>query len=376
MKKTTWLGVIAAVATATLAFATAAFAAYSPTMAVSRHLDVQSGTTTTDLTLSQTDAEDPAAGVVIFAPAGYTATLNQSPGTQIGTVEGSAVLFGAAATPVTGTLTVGDKSSALLIAAAQKCTGTATHDAIWLMNITAAGIPATPIPAYVDVAKAPLTSYASLSVRLCLKHPSEPPNVKLLSVTVHLSPGVLAPPATPGAYRWTAVHVPYNPTTPVINVAEAIQTQSIDRTAVSASFAAKRVTKTRRVKTKRGITIFYTYFARLTGQASVGGQAAAGATVDILAGKNKVGTATTNSSGSFATTVKLTKTTAFQAQFTQSAAAVSGATCIPTIPFMGTNLRCGHITQGGFTATSQTVALKKPKLTVRHIKTKKKKKNH
>src|SRR5436189_12157 len=83
---------------------------------------------------------------------------------------------GSAPTAVTGTLTVGSTTDPKLRTAAQVCTGTATHEAIWLMNISAQGIPATPIPAFVDHTTAPFTSFSSLSVRICLSHPTQPPN--------------------------------------------------------------------------------------------------------------------------------------------------------------------------------------------------------
>jgi hypothetical protein len=374
--RTIRLAVLGVVAAAALTFATAAFGAFSPMLVVSRHVDVPSGVTTTDITLSQTDAEDPVFSVGILAPLGYTATLNQAPGTQIGTVEGTGVLFGTATTAVTGTLTVGSTTDPKLRTAGQICTGTATHNAIWLMNISAQGIPATPIPAFVDrVTMAPFAAFSSLSVRICLPHPTQPPNMKLLSVTVHVS-GVLAPPAAPGAYRWTAIHVPYFAAAPIVNPGASIQTQSIDRTPVDASFAVKRITKTRRVKTKRGTTIFYSYFARLSGQARIAGQGAAGATVDILAGANKAASVTTNGSGLFTKTLRLKKTTTFQAQISQASSLVSGATCVPPIQVApGATLPCRKVTQGGFTATSASITLKKPKLTVKHIKKKKSKKH-
>src|SRR5215211_1487992 len=170
------LGLVGAGAVAALAFASVALAAYSPTLTTTRHVDLAGGATTTDITFAQTNADDPTARVVIYAPAGFSATLNQAAGAQIGTLEGSVVAGGlaGATVPVGGTITVGDPNSPTLRAAAKQCTGSEAHTAIWLLNVTAAGqsLPA-PVPVYVDrLTTTPLSSFASTSLQLCLPHPS------------------------------------------------------------------------------------------------------------------------------------------------------------------------------------------------------------
>src|SRR5215217_5965254 len=217
------LGVVGAGAVAALAFASVALAAYSPTLTITRHVDAAGGSSTTDIAFAQTDADDPTASVVIYAPVGFTATLNQAPGTQIGTLEGSVVAgaLAGATVPVGGTIGVGDPTNATLRAAAKQCTGSETHNAIWLLNVTAAGqsLPA-PVPVYVDqISAPPFSTFASASIQLCLPHPSVATlGIKLLSATLHIT-NALAPPAAPGAYRWTAVNVPYNGGTNSINLA-------------------------------------------------------------------------------------------------------------------------------------------------------------
>jgi hypothetical protein len=372
MRKTLRLGLLGVACAAALTFASVALGAYSPTLNVTRRLDVGTGAVVTDVTVAQTQADDPSARITLYAPTGFSATLSQAVGTQIGTVEGQ--VFAAdisSVVPVTGTIAVADKSSAQLMAAATVCTGTATHDAIWIITVSAAGS-SLQIPAYVDQLSG--VPFASARISFCLLHPSAVVfKIRLLNATLHLT-NVFAPPAAPGAYRWTMVATPWDPATPALNAAGTIEAQAIDRTPVSASLSVKRLTKTKRVKHKGHTDIRYSYSARLTGQARAGGGVAEGVTVDIFAGTKKVTTATTNSNGSFSVTLKLAKTTSYHAVFSKAAGPSSGGTCQPNLTFPGTSvpIPCGTVTEGGFTAASQTVTLKKPKLTVKHLKPKKK----
>src|SRR5215208_287149 len=375
MRKTFRLGLLGVAGAAALSFASIALGAYSPTLTVSRQLDVGSGAVGTDVTVAQTQADDPSARIVIYAPIGFSATLNQAVGAQLGTVTGQVFAADLASlVPVEGPITVADKTNAQLMASAKTCTGVETHDAIWILTVSAAGS-TLPVPAYVDVVNLP---FASAQITFCLAHPSTVTfKISLLNATLHLT-NVFAPPAAGGSFRWTMVATPWDPATPALNAAGTIEAQAIDRTPVSASLSVKRLTKTKRVKHKGHRDIRYSYSARLTGQAQAGGAVAEGVSVDIFAGTKKVATATTNSNGSFSLTLKLAKTTAYHAVFSRAAGPVAGATCQPPLPFPGTSvlIPCGTITEAGFSAASQTVTLKKPKLTVKHLKPKKKKKKH
>lgn len=371
MRKRIRLGLLAVAGVGALAFAGVALAAYSPALTVSEGV-TDSGTATTEIAFSQSNSDDPTARLVILAPLGFTATLSQSPGTGIGTLDGSvfAGALGGAVVPVTGTITVGDPTNAGLKAAAAQCTGVATHQAIWLLNVTAAGqsLPA-PVPLYVDpAAGTPYAAFASTVVVLCLPHPTLATfQIKLLSATLHIA-GVYTNPSTAGAYRWTAINTPWKPDTPTINPAGTIETQSVERTPVESSFSGKLVTKTRKVKHGKHLDLVYSYSAKLSGKVTAGGDPAADASVDLFAGTKKIATLTTNSNGSFSKTVALTKTTSFHATFSQQSQTLAGATCQPPIPAApGVNLPCGSITQAGFSETSDTKTVKKPKLTRKRI---------
>jgi len=375
------LGLVGAGAVAALAFASVTLAAYSPTLTITRHVDILGGSTITDIAVAQTAADDPTAAVAIYAPAGFSATLNQPAGTQIGTLEGFVIAgaFAGAQIPVGGTVATEDPTNAAVMAAAKGCTGTETHTAVWRLHVTAAGqtVP-EPVRMYVDaLAGTRFEAFASTRLQLCLAPaPVSPVNtfgIKLLTATLHMT-GIFSPPAAPGAFRWTAANVPYaSDSSSTVNVAGSLETQSIDPTPVAASLSAKLVTKTRRVRRATRTYIYYSYFAKLTGLARRGGQGAAGATVDIMVGDQKVATKTTNANGSFSLTRKLTKTTTFHAVYSQQASPVSGASCQPALPFGNTVMPCGVITQGGFSATTANSTVRKPKVTVRVIKNKKKK---
>ena len=376
MRKTLRLAVVGCSAMVSLAFTAAAFGAYAPNLTVLTEVNLATGDGHTDVAYKQTNNDDPLAHVQILSPAGFSVTLSQAVGAQIGTLDGSVIAgaFGGATVPVAGTIVVGDPSNATLRATAKACTGTETHAAIWLLNVTAAGqsLPA-PVPVFVDPVTSGMTSaFASSSVELCLPPPPVAAfQIKLLEATLHVA-GVYAPPSAPGHYRWTAVNTPYAANNSV-NLLGTVETQAIDSTPIDGSLSVKRLTKTRKVKHKTYTDFFYSYSAKLSGTIMAGGQAAGGANVDIMVGDQKVTTATTDNNGSFTTTLKLAKTTSYHAVYTRTPEALLGASCVPPLPLGPTTMPCGTITDGGFTVTTDDKTVTKPKLTHKRVKHKKKK---
>jgi len=378
MRKTLRLGLLAGSGFAALAFTSVAMAAYSPTLTILNEANAVTGDNHTDVSYKQTATDDPLAHVRILSPAGYTVTLTQAPGTQIGTLDGSVIAgaFGGATVPVAGTIVVGDPSNAQLQATAKQCTGVETHAAIWLLNVTAAGqsLP-SPVPLFVDPTSGMTSAFASASIELCLPPPPVAAfQIKLLEATLHVS-GVFAAPGSGSPFRWTAVNTPYAADNSV-NLLGTIETQGIDATPVEGSFAAKRITKTRKVKHKAFTDIFYTYSAKLSGTVTAGGQGVGGANVDLMSGATKLTTASTNDSGSFTKTVKLTKTTTYHAVYTTIPAPLVGASCIPPLPLGPGVMPCGTIMGPGLTVVTAEKTVTKPKLTHKRIKHKKKKHKH
>ena len=371
MRKTLRFGLLAVAAATSLAFASSAFGAYAPKLSITRSDEV------TSIKFSQTDADDATAKVTILAPTGFSGGFVQPANTAIGTLEGSVIAgaFGGATVPVAGTIVSGDPANAQLMAAAKVCTGVETHAAIWLLNVTAAGqsLPA-PLPLYLDpISTPPFGAFASASIQLCLPAPPVASfQIKLLEASLHVGNTLnVFVPAAAGDYRWTAINTPYNAdNTP--NAAATVETQAIDAAPVGASFTAKRLTKTRRVKHKRFTDIFYTYSVRLSGTLQAGGHPVGGATVDIIAGADtKVADATTNDNGSFTKTLKLSKTTSYHAVFNKDDEPVVGASCVPPLPLIpGVDMPCASVTSAGEHATTEEQRVVKPKLTHKRIKNK------
>jgi hypothetical protein len=369
MRKTLRLGLTAAVAATSLTCVSAAFGAYAPKLIITQTDE------TTAIKYSQTDADDPMAKTQILVPAGFSGNFASTPGTQLGTLEGSVIAgaFGGATVPVAGTIVAGDPTNATLKATAKQCTGVETHQAIWLLNVTAAGqsLPA-PVPLFLDaVSTPPFNAFASASIQLCLPPPPLASfQIKLLeaSLIVGNTSNTFAPPSAAGDFRWTAINTPYAGNTP--NAAGTVETQGIESSPVTSTIGAKLVTKTRRVKHKRYTDIFYTYSARVTGSVSEAGHTAAGANVDVMAGSTKLGTTETGSNGSFAATFPLKKTTSFHAVYTEDSSAVAGGTCVPPLPLGPVTMPCASVTQGGFTETTLEKRVVKPKLTHRRVKNK------
>jgi hypothetical protein len=378
MRKALRLALVGGAAAVSLAFASAALGAYAPSLTIVRDVNAGTGDGHTDIAYTETAADDALAKVTILSPAGFSATLTQAAGTQLGTLDGSVIAgaLGGITVPVAGTIVVGDPANADLQATAQACTGTKTHAAIWLLNVTAAGqsLPA-PVPLFVDpTATPPFSAFASAAIQLCLPPPPLAAfQIKLLSATLHVA-GVFAPPATPGDFRWTAVNTPYKSDNSGVNALGTVETQAIDQTPLDATLSAKRKTKTRKVKHKKFTDIFYTYSAQLSGTVTAGGEGAAGANVDIMVGEDKVATATTNDSGKFTTTLKLAKTTTYPAVYTREAQPLLGASCVPPLPLApGLDMPCGTIMSGGLAATTDDAKVVKPKLKKKRVKNKKKK---
>src|SRR5919197_1576467 len=189
---------------AALGLAGAALAAYNPSLVVSMGTN-SAGAPTTDISFRQTDADDPTFVVNIFTPLGISATVNQAPGTQIGTLEGQVIAgaLGGILVPVTGTVVTGDPTNATF--ANSGCAQLMTPlTAVWLLNVTAAGqsLPA-PVPVMVKAVTAPpVSAYASVWVRLCLPHPSMATfQIKLISATLNIV-GIYSPPTAVGSFRW------------------------------------------------------------------------------------------------------------------------------------------------------------------------------
>ena len=115
--------------------------------ALTPRLSVSTSAAGSAIGYSQAPGDDPVAKLTFYVPSGFAALLAQPEGEQVGTVVATATAadLGNATLPLRGTmvaaaatttLTVGGQSLPMSALATQ-CTGTATHAAFWILNLTA-----------------------------------------------------------------------------------------------------------------------------------------------------------------------------------------------------------------------------------------------
>jgi hypothetical protein len=339
------LGLLGVGLVVALAAAIPAFAATNPT------LDATTQASATTISWAQGATDDPPAVITFYVAAGYAALLAQSDGDVVGTVKGTAIAgdLGGATLQLSGDIVARVGTSTISFAGATPtlaslavaCTGTATHTAFWVLNLSASG-QTLQVPAYVDDVPLtnPLSSTANTQVRICLPPPDVPAGTpgraslgaKALSVTMSLTEVFSA---APGWYLWHVVVTPYNAGRGTANVAGTVSAQSYDRTPQEVTFTAK---------------------AAAGGKASVAGRVAAGfrgvsgATVTILAGKKALGTAKTGPGGRFKASVTAANGTSLTAT---AVAPTRKATCQQGwFP-----VNCVSALFPSFTVTSEPVAV-------------------
>ena len=173
------LGLLAAPAVIALALASSAAAGITPLF---------SATTTADATVvsyAQLPGDDPVAALTFFVPVDYAALLAQPEGEVVGTVRASAIAADLANSPLElkGNIVVATAATTFttagttipVSAAAVACTGTATHGAYWMLNLSAAG-QTLQVPAFVDDVPLtnPLSTIANNTITFCLPPPDVP----------------------------------------------------------------------------------------------------------------------------------------------------------------------------------------------------------
>lgn len=331
------LGVVTVVALATTA---SAFAAISP------KLDATTQASGTTIGYSQAPGDDAPASIVFYVPAGYAALLGQPDGEEVGSVTGTAVAadLGGATLNLTGKINAALPTTTIsfagatvpLSALAVQCTGTATHGAYWVLNLSASG-QTLQVPAYVDDISLndPRSAWVNNTITICLPSPEVPAGTpgraalgaKLISANLSLD-AVFS--VAPGWYLWHARVTPYNKGTQVPALASTVTAQSYDRTpqelTLNVRGSGTRVT--------------------VTGRLRSGNRGVSGATVTIQAGGQTIGTTKTTGGGHYRTTV--TRPSA-SAQLTASAKAdASPAQCQQG--WFGPAIQCSSAQFPSFTA--------------------------
>ena len=212
-------------------------------------------------------------------------------------------------------------------AAAIACTGTATHGAYWVLNLSASG-QTLQVPAFVDDVPltVPLSTVANNTIKICLP----PPDVhagtpgraslgaKLVSATLNIT-DIFS--AAPQWYLWHATVTPYAPGTGKANAAGTIEVQSVDRTPQVLTLRAK-------LRKPGSVAV--------SGRLVAGGKAVVGAPVTILNGKRAIGKTVTKAGGAFSTVVSATRTAKLSASTTVAPRKAASCTAyFPPAPCAG-----------------------------------------
>ena len=197
-----------------VAFAPSALAAFTPDLTVQQSSYKVGAGTTAGFVITSDPANDPMAKMTIFSPAGYGNTLGQTPGTVIGKALAyvKANALGGTILPLAGNVVAGNPADPAIMASALVCTGTATHQAVWILDTSLQG-QSIRIPAYVDV------NGPYVIQQICLQSPADPANTfqAQLVVANYSVKGVFTDAPTRGAYQWAADFTPYVPGTTTVN---------------------------------------------------------------------------------------------------------------------------------------------------------------
>ena len=302
---------------AALAFAGSAFAAYTPRLLVSHGLGRLGQSAQTIIEYHQERTDEALARLTIYVPLGYGVSTSMAAGTQIGaaqaTVQARAVspdIF----LPVTGTIQA--DAPATYAAQATSCTGTATHQAVFVLVLQASGRELR-VPIFVDPAAGGETAFASFKMVICLPPPDIPEaaggaafGAKLVDASLVFNAGVFTNPASANIYLWRGVATPWTNHKPPVNAAGTVEARTAVALPVSISLTARWDAK-RRV-------------ARLSGRITIPGVTFQGVALPLFSGarpavlKRSGSTSRTTRNGSFAAVRKIARATYFQVRIPPS----------------------------------------------------------
>jgi hypothetical protein len=245
--------VLVAVATALVA---AGGAGGAPVAHTFPKLLVQEHGPSTTIEIVHDDLDDAAEDLAIFAPAGYEVALAEPIGTTIGTARGlvTAPDLGLARIVVTGGITVRSPDSLVrpaeetvsLEEAAERCTGTPSHAAFWVLTLKGSGA-TLELPLFVDRAAATAARFASATIRACLPPPDLPAGrpgraplgYELASMAITLRGVFGAAPA--GERRWRLLETEYARGTSTPNLADRSESQAVVYAGSPLTLAAPRI---------------------------------------------------------------------------------------------------------------------------------------
>ncbi len=340
MRKPFRLLALAGAAVASLALASGALA--TPRLII--------GGTTIQVTEDKSDAAP--LKITIYIATGFSATLGQAAGTQIGAVHAdlqALAISPDAIIPADGTVLADDPTKY----AANMCAPGA-HAAVWLLHVTVSG-QTIDVPVYIDPTSGTETALGAAKLQLCLSDPYEnagaaraPFGVKIINAKLTLNAGIINAPAAAGSYLFRALITPWNAAAPAPDAAHTVEAQSIVN--IPAALSLKATVKT--IRHKKGKKTTVTNSVLLSGKLLENLQGVAGAKVDIFAGGKNRGSTTTSSSGSYSRSLGLPNKTTFQAKATVPQRDVA---CVSSLPPTQVPGGCVGATLAGYTISSPTV---------------------
>jgi hypothetical protein len=300
---------VTAATIATLVFANAAFAANTGSIAVWHTPMVLAGSQSTTIHLTLPQADDPIAAINIYAPAGYGVKIDQPAGTNIGTVDATALSHTNNLTlPLSGQVVADSPSK--YTAQSTACARTPTSAAVWILNLSVAG-QTIALPVYVNPTVGPETALGAYKLTVCLAPWDIPESAggaaqgaQVLDVLFTVN-GVFTTPTGAGVSKWEELATPYNPGKGTPNPAGTFEARAFVPLPIALTIKASYVKKTNTWK--------------LSGKATEGGQAVPDLPVRIARGLKQAGLAikgsvTTDAAGNWKASGKLSpkKTTYFR----------------------------------------------------------------
>ena len=329
-----------------LVASTSAFAAFTPTLAIGQQPPTLGSAGATSIRVNVPRDDDALFRAQIYAPAGYTSSLTQAAGTQIGTVSAQVLVrepIAGAVLPITGTILVSDAAtygaSGAQCAQALLPTGTA----YWVLVLSAAGTELR-VPAYVSPAPAAIGALVSSVINICLPNPNIPVSAggatfgaKLILAQLNLT-GVLTAPSVRGDNRWNMITTPWPNGPGLPNAAGTVVAQGTAKLPGAVSIAS--------TSKKRVLTI--------TGRVTEAGTGIAGRTVSLRVG-NRSFSVRTNASGTYRKTALIARGARVTIRATVAVPARTTAGCT-TPPFAPPVLPCVTDTSQFFTVTRSIVA--------------------
>jgi len=186
-----------------------AFSDTPPSLTVEQSNYKVGGSPTVDFFIFSDPANEATAKMTIFSPNGYSSNISQAPGTTLGQAVAfvKAGALGGSILPLAGPVVVGNPADSTIMAASQQCTGSASNQAVWVLDTQLQGQKVT-VPDFVNKVGPYLVQ------QICLP---APPNAafqaQLVSADFNVA-GVFTNASSAGTYQWDGVFTPYANTTP------------------------------------------------------------------------------------------------------------------------------------------------------------------